>query len=158
MLARIRTAYRRLRRLGWRDWWESLVVLGLAVAVELGLRTVRLERLATALGVPIRWDEVPDASNASDASDASPADLSLPAWAARRHAAVERVMDRWPGGGTCLRRCLISGQRLRVLDPCLRVGVARDAGELRAHAWIEIEGASLDPDVGRFQPLVRPGR
>jgi Transglutaminase-like superfamily len=149
VLARLRSAYRRVRLLGWRDWWETLVALGLAAAVELGLRTVRLERLATAFGVPVTWDDTPDPSTS---------DPALPAWAARRQAAVERVMDRWPGGGTCLRRSLISGQRLRALGPSLRIGVARDAGELRAHAWIEIDGASLDSDVARFEPLVRSGR
>jgi hypothetical protein len=82
----------------------------------------------------------------------------LPKWAKRRMRNVDRCMSRWPGGDTCLRRALVSGQRLHALDPVLRLGVRMLDGQVLAHAWLEIDGRSMDPHIAEFAPLrsVRP--
>ncbi|WP_250447386.1 lasso peptide biosynthesis B2 protein, partial [Actinotalea sp. C106] len=67
-----------------------------------------------------------------------------------------RVLDRGPFNGTCLRQSLLLAHLLRHRDPVLRVGVAKVDGAVRAHAWIEIDGASLDPTRSDFQVLVTP--
>lgn len=69
-----------------------------------------------------------------------------PAWKSReRLRAVNSLFDVWPATGTCLRRSLVQGYLLRELRPVLRVGVRHDAsGQLLAHAWVEIDGKSLD--------------
>jgi hypothetical protein len=60
-------------------------------------------------------------------------------------------MPRWPFGDTCLRRCLVLGQRLRHLDPVLRIGVAVGGdGSWSAHSWLEIGGRSLDVEAEKY--------
>jgi hypothetical protein len=62
----------------------------------------------------------------------------------------------WPGGN-CLRRCLLLGNRLRKLDPVLRIGVRRDEhDQFAAHSWLEIDGRTLDPSASAFHVLAAP--
>ena len=64
--------------------------------------------------------------------------------------------SRWRAGDTCLRRCLLLGQRLRRLDPVLRIGVRRDEpGAFQAHSWLKISGRSLDIGSADFETLGR---
>jgi hypothetical protein len=95
-----------------------------------------------------------------DTTDPTQSDVrppELPSWAKTRLLGVTHVMKRWPND-TCLRRSLVMAQRLRPLDPVLRIGVRRDAGLLKAHAWVEVGGTSLDGGADDFLPLaVRPG-
>ncbi len=42
---------------------------------------------------------------------------------------------------------------MRRLDPVLRIGVAKHEGEVKAHAWLEIGGLSLDPGSVDFAPV-----
>lgn len=133
----------RAKRMSWEDRRETVIALWLAVVVEIGLRTLRLPRMARLLGVRL------DTANGASTVPAVP---DLPPWAQTRLRAVARVARRWPTS-TCLRRSLLMGQRLRALDPGLRIGVRRDAGEMQAHAWLEVGGVSLDVEAQDFSPL-----
>jgi len=68
-----------------------------------------------------------------------------------------RVLRQRPFNGTCLRRAIVGGYFLRAHDPLLRIGVAKDRGRVTAHAWIEVDGVSLDPDGPRkYMALAKP--
>jgi hypothetical protein len=125
---------------------EPLIVVAIASGVELGLRFTTLPRVARLLGLPLAL------------GGASPATqpVVLPRRTAWRMRVVDAVMRRWPWGDTCLRRSLVTGHRLRSLGPVLRLGV-RDVvtHQLAAHAWLEIDGGSLDPEADAYAPLVR---
>lgn len=143
----LRRALRRARRLSWADRREVVVTLATAVTIEIGLRTLRLPALARRLGVPFDATPGPAGTKPSE---------RLPSWAARRVHLANRVMDRWPFGGTCLRRSLLVGSRLRRLRPSLRIGVRRDDA-VRAHAWVEIAGAPVDTASSEFATLEEVG-
>jgi hypothetical protein len=136
---------RALKRLV-RTLLEPFVVVAVAAAVELGLRFSTLPRLARMVGVPLDLDHAEPATGP----------VVLPrrtAWSMR---VVDVVMRSWPWGDTCLRRSLVAGHRLRDLGPVLRLGVREGALDRPdAHAWLELQGGSLDPAAGRFSPLVR---
>jgi hypothetical protein len=122
----------------------------LAVVVEVGLRTMRLPRLARALGTPLAVDGVD--------TYADPAVVRLlPPWAVRRMHAARRVLRHWPFGDSCLRQALVCGWLLRRLRPELQLGVAKVDGEVRAHAWLVVGGTVVDPRraVSSYQPLGR---
>jgi hypothetical protein len=138
----------RLRRLA-TEFPQTMAALLVAILVEVGLRAVHLDRLAGWLGVPLATTE---------AAAVDEPLRSLPPWARARVRATRRVMRHWPFGDTCLRQALVSGGLLRRLRPTLRVGVARIDGEVRAHAWLVIRGAILDPlgAASSYQPLSRP--
>ena len=132
-LARARRRYCQLRGL--------LAAFGVAVFVEVGLRLMTLSRLARILGVPLAAGEQASATAPQPPGDPA----GLPSWARGRIRATRRVLHRWPFGDTCLRQALVTGQRLRRLDPLLHVGVAKMDGEVRAHAWLVVSGVVVDP-------------
>lgn len=70
--------------------------------------------------------------------------------------AVAAVSARVPRA-TCLTQALAASLLLPRYghDATLRVGVAKEAGRLRAHAWLESGGATIlgEPEPGAFQPL-----
>lgn len=123
---------------------EYAIVLALAFVAELGLRSVGAGRTARLLGVQIRSTSVP--------SDSRPA--HLPSWSAARMRVVRKVMQRWPVDGECLRESLVLASRLRTLSPIVRIGVTREHDLVRAHAWVEVAGRSLDPTSDRYHPLL----
>lgn len=133
----------------------SLAALAVAVVVEVGLRVTTLPRLAGFLGTPL-------AVARNGAPDTMPRSgpLALSPQAKRQVRATRRVMRRWPFGDTCLRQALVSGQRLRRLHPSLHVGVAKIDGEIRAHAWLTIDGGILDPlaAAASYHDLAAPSR
>lgn len=143
---------RTLRFIPLREWPEIVAVALVAAGVEVGVRTVPLPRLARLVGVPLD----------TGAHRARPAGLrGEPSARTRRQLrATRRVMRHWPYGDTCLRHALVLGQRLRRLSPSLRVGVAKVDGEVRAHAWLEVDGGVLDPIGGaatyRRMESIRP--
>lgn len=142
------------RRVSLREWPAVFAAAGVAVVVEIGLRTMTLPRLASMLGAPLRVDD-------ENAMMSAAARIRLSPLARRRLRATRRVMRHWPLGDTCLRRALVSGQRIRRLRPVLRVGVAKVDGRIQAHAWLEIDGVALDPvGAATYQSLetVREGR
>lgn len=109
--------------------------------VECGLRCMALPRLARLLGTPLSLE-----SSMSDKSARqTPSDLTLPARSIRRIAAARRVLRHWPFGDTCLRQALVIGHLLRGLGPTLHIGVAKVEDQVRAHAWIMVEGTMIDP-------------
>lgn len=126
-----------------RDAPDLVAAFGVAVAVEIGLRVTTLPRLARILGIRLAHDEPESTPGWVSAEQAAPP--TVPAWAKRRLKATRRVLRRWPFGDTCLRQALVSGQRLRRLDPTLHVGVAKLDGEVRAHAWIVVGRVVVDP-------------
>jgi hypothetical protein len=69
-----------------------------------------------------------------------------------------RLMDFWPFGGTCLRRSLLVGNRLRSLGPTIRIGVGPSGAPMAAHAWVEIDGGYFDPEAARFSALSKTAR
>lgn len=119
-----------------------------AAAVEVGLRSVRLPRLSRLLGVPL------DTAAATEPGDAA-RPVVVPHRARRRLTATRRAMKYWPFGDSCLRVALVGGFLVRDLDPVLRIGVATQDGEVKAHAWLEIGGLSLDPGSIDFAPVER---
>jgi hypothetical protein len=85
-------------------------------------------------------------------------------WRAFR--AVQRAIRVWPAEVKCLQTALVLAQVLRArgIDTSLRIGVRKDGGELRAHAWIEAGGFHLDdapgagPEFAVLQSLDQRGR
>jgi hypothetical protein len=126
---------------------ELCTALALAIAVEVGLRTTTLARLARALGTPL-------AVEGFDAYSGT-AGVPLPGWAVLRMNAARRVLRHWPFGDTCLRQALVCGWLVRSLRPALQLGVAKVEGEVRAHAWLIVNGTVVDPRraVSSYQPL-----
>jgi len=65
-----------------------------------------------------------------------------------------RILRRPPFNGTCLRRAMLGGFVLRRRDHAVRIGVRKVDGQVAAHAWLEVDGVSLDPDaVNEFHVL-----
>jgi hypothetical protein len=120
--------------MSWSTRFEYCFVWCLAAVTELLLRFVSLRRL-TAL-YRVQWNVEP--------TEPAGEDLQLPPWARQRLRIVGVVMQRWPVDGVCLRESLVAGQRLRKLSPVLRLGVDRQGSSVIAHAWLEINGRSLD--------------
>lgn len=113
------------------------------VVVEAGLRLTTLPRLARVLGIRL------------GSHDEAPVAAGLPAaWIERRRVAVGRVCRHSPFGDTCLRRALVLGRRIRRLQPTLVIGVRRDEdGAVAAHAWLVVDGATLDPAAAAYAAL-----
>lgn len=129
------------------EWVWIIAAAGAAVVVEAGLRSAGLPRLSRVVGVPLR---------PSDAVGTPAAPwLPLSPSERRRVRATRRVMRHWPFGDTCLRQALVSGTLLRGRSPRLVVGVAKIDGQIRAHAWLDIDGQVLDPLVAAssYRPL-----
>lgn len=130
--------------------WEALRALPVLAFIEFGLRTGELPRLCRRLGLPLDLD-----------SGAPPATSAVMLPRGTRHAVRGSALAvaHWPGGDTCLRRCLALGHRLRGLGPVLRIGVGRRAdGTFTAHSWLELDGATLDPAAAGFASLGPAGR
>lgn len=128
-----------------------LPALLVGLAVELGLRTMTLPRLARTLGVALETAQY---------QPARPSPLRrLGTRDAARYRAARRVLRLWPGGGenTCLRLALVAGFLLRQRRPTLHLGVAHRDGRTTAHAWIVVDGMVVDPLAGQFRPLMTTG-
>jgi hypothetical protein len=77
-----------------------------------------------------------------------------------RRRALARAARGVPGA-TCLVRAaaLVDWLRDDGLDARLRIGVRRDGGAPRAHAWVEVDGVALGEDaaaLAAFAPLAEP--
>lgn len=117
-----------------------------ALVVETGLSLSTVPRLARLLGIRLAQDNEAESTGAA-------VDIP-PAWIRSRYIEVNRVLQRWPFGNTCLRRALVLGQRIRRLDPVLVIGVRHDEhGQLAAHAWLVVGGIALDPLAAQYAPL-----
>ena len=98
-----------------------------------------LPHLARLLGTPLTLGS----SILDEPRRQSSAAFTLPGYAVRRIAAARRILRHWPFGDTCLRQALVSGHLLRRLRPTLQIGVSKVEDQVRAHAWIVVEGTAL---------------
>lgn len=130
--------------------WAFLARVGVTAAlVEAAVRVLPLgtsARLAGArleLGAPLAdrdgWPELAP-------RDRERCDLAL------------RLIARRPFRATCLRRALVLATLLRRYRPALRVGVTKTDGAVAAHAWLEIVGATLDPEAPGWYRGLAPVR
>jgi hypothetical protein len=126
----------------WREIVQVPIVVGLGLVAEVAVRALPLPSVARLFRIEL-----------TDDAPASGSQPELPEWALIRWRVVKRVMRHWPGGGACLRQSLVAGSRLRRLRPTMRLGVARAAGRIQAHAWLEVAGWSLDPSAGDYGVL-----
>lgn len=113
-----------------------LRVLALVTLAEVQLRRLPVDRAAARFGLVIGTEVDP-------VEDARPLRLTRRLVEHRR--ALDAVLRRWPwADGPCLRRSLVLGWLLRERVPRLCLGVRLDDdGALHAHAWIEVDGASI---------------
>ncbi|MGI8457568.1 MAG: lasso peptide biosynthesis B2 protein [Propionibacteriaceae bacterium] len=128
-------AARLVARVRVRQWPAVLHVVGLWAVVELGLRVSSLPRLAATLGVPLALS-VPEID-----------DAPRPRWEQAELDAMSlalKVLRRRPFDGTCLRRSLVVGHLIRHRAPRLCLGAKKIAGQVSAHAWLEIDRAFVD--------------
>jgi hypothetical protein len=137
-----------------RRWWRLPLNLRLAVpkaacivaAVEVGLRTMDVGRLASLMRVPLVTGlseaPAPDAHNVGTLTTAEARQCWASGW----------VLDRWLYEGTCLRRALAAGFILRRHHPVLRLGLIDDGNS--SHAWVEAEGMTFNAIevTGTFVP------
>jgi hypothetical protein len=124
--------------------WLLVLVVGLYLRIELGLRRHPLPELCRRLGIGL-GDRVPHLATG---------EVPSRVWLARRVRAVRRVSRHWPFGDTCLRRCLVLGSLLRCTGPVLVLGVRRTAGaSVEAHSWLEIAGRPVDPSSSSYAVL-----
>jgi hypothetical protein len=131
---------------------ETLWLIALAAAAEVLIRVVSLPTLTRRLGISL---DDPEGTQEPDAHGVGATPLTA-AVVERRTAAVDRVYRAWPRHSSCLRRALVLGFYVRRARPLLRIGVARDGDEVRAHAWIEVDGRVLGEKAGEFAPLRPP--
>jgi Transglutaminase-like superfamily len=151
-----RAALRRLRRrlphvlrLPPGELLATLHALVVLVVVELSIRWVRLPHLARLLGVRLDLGPV-----RTDHADGGP--VALPDRSLRRLRGTARVVHVWPFcQGPCLRQSLVAAHLLRDQHAAVRLGVAGTGSDVRAHAWIEIDGRPLE-DVAEFIALELP--
>lgn len=136
--------------LGPRRWALLARVAATAVAVEAAIRLLPLRTAARLAGARLELDQAVaerDAWPGLAPADRERCELAL------------RLLARRPFRATCLRRSLVLASLLRPHRPALRVGVAKSAGAVAAHAWLEIDGATLDPEAAQYRGLapVRAG-
>jgi hypothetical protein len=148
----VRANLKRLGRVRRDEIPAVLITLAIAIFVEVGLRVLRLPTLARIVGVPLgEVGPVPDRQ--LGAGELSPRML-------RRLRISAKVMRSWPFDEKCLRRSLVCGCRIRSVEPALIVGVAIVEGEVKAHAWLSVGGATLDPwgsaSFAGLVPIRRP--
>lgn len=134
-----------------RDYAAVLAAVVAQSRIEWALHRRPLPEFAAALGVPL--------VTGAGAVATEPFAERLTADERRALRAVRRVLRRWPWDNTCLRRALGMGYALRHRSPSLRVGVTKSDGAVRAHAWLEIDGRTLDPEApSAYLSLVDPPR
>lgn len=139
---------RGIRRLSAAEWRDVATTLSIAVVVEVGLRLLKLPTLTRLLHVSMEAEEAP--VRAGD----HPAIAILPRRDAQRLLIVYRVMRRWPYDEKCLRRSLVAAVQIRKHSPAVVIGVSLVGGEVKAHAWLRLDGTDLDPTARDFQPLL----
>lgn len=120
----------------------TVKILIMAGVAEVVVRLVSLPKLASFLGIRVNAPETTMIAEEGRISRAQ-----------ERAVSVDRVYRRWPRKGACLRRSLVLSWRLKDLDPVLMIGVARRNGEVRAHAWVEVDGRPVGREDGDFAPL-----
>lgn len=133
--------------LGFGEKLEVIGIVALACVAEVAVKIVRLPRLCALLGIAL--------VNYGDEDRPLPPSRELePTMIQARARAVDRVYRHWPRTRSCLRRALVLGYRVRRARPVLLIGVAREEeGDIRAHAWIEVNGEVVGDQHGDWAPL-----
>jgi hypothetical protein len=124
--------------------------VALHLMVEGSLRTARFATTARLLNVPVEHGGAPFRSLTEGVGPVlSRREIS-------RIQVVERLSVRLYGSDRgCLRRSLVLARLLRPRHATVRLGVRRDPdGTIRVHAWTELDGIALDPQLG-YEPLAR---
>lgn len=137
---------RKVLRLGPRGWLFLARVVVTALVHEAVIRTRRLPVAARLAGVALTFGAT------GPSRDQDGWELLTDDERERCELAL-RVIDRRPFDKTCLRRSLLLGTLLRHRRPVLRIGVAKAAGAVAAHAWLEVDGASLDREQSGYRVL-----
>jgi len=139
--------WRRSARAAWRLSWpdrllllEALVVLGLARGAVL---LVPFRRIAWWLGGP-------NTETAPECDAAQQAVVRRVGWA------IRRVAPHTPWRSSCLAQAIAGKHMLQRRGVCstLYLGVDREGGVMRAHAWLRA-GAATVTGGGAEQPFVR---
>lgn len=138
-----------LKGLTVRQWFSLSITVAIGVVVELGLRTLRLPTLTRVLRI-----RMADDTQHAAATRLQPAEGALSPRARRRLIMVYRVMRHWPWDEKCLRRSLVGAVRIREYQPTLVIGVTIIGDDVKAHAWLRVNGLDLDPAAQDFQPLL----
>jgi Transglutaminase-like superfamily len=123
---------RRLRRLTPSEAWALARAWWFLLAVDVGLRILPFARLESGLA------PAPRAAGPQPDETAVPRLVWATAAAARHHLYPMRCLPQ----ALCLRWFL---GRLGIAAQ-LRIGVERRRGDLRAHAWVELDGHPLGED------------
>lgn len=147
---------RRWLRRPCEEWWDLATTAAVTLAVEVGIRTLPLPTVARAAGVPLAAG--PGATRQVTPGSAHPAVAPFTPVERRRLRATRTVLRRWPFGDTCLRHALVAGHHLRRRSPRLQIGVAKIDGDVKAHAWLDLDGGILDPmhSADGYRTLERP--
>lgn len=130
--------------LGPRRWVLLARVVVTAALVEPAVRLLPLRTAARLAGARLELDHAVaerDAWSELTAAERERCTLAL------------RALGRRPFRATCLRRSLVLASLLRRHRPALRVGVTKAGGAVAAHAWLEIDGATLDPEAAQYRGL-----
>lgn len=129
---------------GPRRWPFLVHAATAAAAAELAVRVLPLRTAARLAGAHLVLDESVAARDAW--AELTPAERE-------RCTLALRVAGRRPFRATCLRRSLLLAHLLRRRRPALRLGVTKKGGAVAAHAWLEIDGATLDPEAVAYRGL-----
>jgi hypothetical protein len=141
---------RTLLRMPPRRWRDLVVAAVVAARVERALRAGGLAHAARIGGVRVGMT-----GSAADVGTIH--QMSFTEREREQLDTAWRLLRQPPFNGTCLRRALVGGYFVRHRDPLLRIGVTKVDGEVAAHAWLEIDGVSLDPDgADKYAVLERP--
>jgi hypothetical protein len=133
--------WRRVRPRHVVDAAQLAALAAVLLGIEVGVRTTRVDRVASALGVRfLSGGSLRDGAELVRVSDHERRWL--------RNAA--RLLRRWPLDATCLRRSLLTGWVLRRHEPLLVIGVRSEEGQIAAHAWIRLGDRDLDPGASTY--------
>ena len=129
--------WQEVRRLSWGERWLLIETLVLLPLLDLGMRLLGLRRLRATLA----WL----APAPGPAAASGPAGLSQALAVAN---VVQRAAWHSPLGSTCLTRSLVLWWllRRRGIAGELCIGVAKEAAQFQAHAWVECQGMVLNDD------------
>lgn len=98
--------------------------------------------------LPVLCQKIGATLSSSKARSGMPADVPGEVLQPLRRAAqrADRAVRLWPFGDTCLRRALLIAALTSDIDSAVVIGVKKaEDGRFLAHAWVEVDGISLDP-------------
>jgi hypothetical protein len=125
-----------------RDAVQFVILAGLLVVIEAGLRVARVDRMARLLRISFL--------SADTAARDEVGPPSLTSHERRWINNALRLMRHWPLNATCLRRSMVFGWILRRRHPVLLLGVRQGEFNVLAHAWIRVGNTDLDPTASQY--------